>query len=522
MLKKIFLCFSCLIVSFNLVFVQPAKAWFFIPALANPAAMAFIGNAVVGGAALAMGIANIDDTKEHLTNLYNESRPLVEALGAKAKFAFDQATDKYIPMYFENAKSEISNLYNSVRDTILNIYDSTIAKKNSDVAGTLTPNLTYDINQYPVQTIVAPDNFLFKIESKDYKGDFVLSKDLIIYRPTGSKLGYWFNSIYTKGISISDFNKSIRYTDLGIEYNDISILIKGATTFSKMVSLAKLIDDNFEISIVSSDYIDKYNQFVNSTVDLYFPSIDANAPFYLPIPRAKTIEKVNDIPAGTDLVFNPVSQAWETPQGKVWQGTDSQLDVAMPNLKVLTNADGTVITDANGLPKTVVTSDGATWIDTKTGETVKTHEGKDEGTIPGDLTIFEKILQAIKDILNWLDSFFATLEKLLISIITALFVPSESFVSDNVLRLRDNFTSKFPDLFLIPSFFDSLNFNDSSCNLDFKGKVFGKQYSFIDSHFVLLYAPWWKAIMSAVMWFFVFAYGYRRISSIIAGRHGAK
>jgi|GEM_PF-6137578 hypothetical protein len=396
MKKKLIVLITSIVVSFNLIYVQPAKAWFFLPALANPATMAFLGNAVVGGAALAMGIANFDDTKEHLTNLYNESKPLVEALGAKAKFAFDQATDKYIPMYFENAKSEISNLYKSVRDTILNIYDSTIAKKNSDVAGTLTPNLTYDINQYPVQTIVAPDNFLFKIESKEYKGDFVLSKDLIVERPTGSKLGFWFNSIYNKGLSISYFKLSKTYIDLGIEYNDISTLIIGATTFSKMVNLIKLIDDNFVISIVSSDYIDKYNQLVNSTVDTYFPSIDANAPFYLPIPRAKTIENVNDIPAGTDLVFNPVSQSWETPQGKVWQGTDAQLDVAIPDVKVLTNADGTVITDANGIPRTVATSDGATWIDTRTGETVTTGTG--EGTTPIDDDITKVNWDKLKEI----------------------------------------------------------------------------------------------------------------------------
>lgn len=386
MIKKLIVVITSIVVSFNLVYVQPVKAFFFIPALANPATMAFLGNAVVGSAALVMGIANIDDTKKHLTNLYNDSKPLIDELSKKATFAIDQATDKYIPMVLDGGKDILTKLYDGVRDTVLNIYDEYLAKDNDDTVGSLSPTLTYDSSQYPRQSVRAPDGFLFKITSKSEKGVFALANAFYIEQPRGGRIVFDFNDVYDNGLWVNSFDYIKDYPDLGLDYDDVYNLIVGANTFSKMVSVAKLLDDNFNISIVTSDYLDKYNQLLFAALDSYFPSIDANAPFYLPIPRAKSIEKVNDIPAGTDLVFNPVSQSWETSQGKVWQGTDAQLDVAIPNVKVLTNADGTVVTDANGIPRTVATTDGATWIDTKTGETVTTGTG--EGSIPidGDVT----------------------------------------------------------------------------------------------------------------------------------------
>lgn len=389
MKKKLIVLITSIVVSFNLIYVQPAKAWFFLPALANPAAMAFLGNAVVGGAALVMGIANIDDTKEHLTNLYNESRPLVESLGAKAKFAFDQATDKYIPMFFEGAKEEIANLYSTVRDSIINIYDSTLAKKNADVADSLSPVISHTVTGFPKQTLKAPSGFLFKVESKNYKGKFILSDIFYVSEVATGYVEFGNTIVFSNGLTSTDFTRINKI-------DNARDLVSNAKSFAAMITLAKLLDPNYVISLVSDDYLTMYNQLLSTSLDNYFPSIDADTPFYLPIPRAKTIEKVNDIPAGTDLIFNPVSQAWETEQGKVWQGTDAQLDVAIPQLKVLTNADGTVITDANGIPRTVATTDGATWIDTKTGETVTTGTG--EGTTPIDDDITKVNWDKLKEI----------------------------------------------------------------------------------------------------------------------------
>ena len=139
----------------------------------------------------------------------------------------------------------------------------------------------------------------------------------------------------------------------------------------------------------------------------------------------------------------------------------------------------------------------------------------------GNLTEFlSDILSGINSIIDFLNGLVTNIVGAFETAFLTWVVPSADYFPNHFSSIRTGLAEKFPDINKIPDFITS--FNDSACSqLENQTiTVFGVTAEILKWDYVIEASNWWKPIISSFIWLLIVAYGYRKVSAIIAGRGG--